>query len=66
MSLQPADLVLKLLQYFQQGLDRSNTDKFTKAGRTQIERMMEGWRKLRWTDLIDVLLQLMEVGNSIW
>lgn len=66
MPLQSADLVHQHLQHFLQGLDRSNTGKFTKAGRTRIKRMMEGWRKLRWTDLIDVLLRLMEVGNSIW
>lgn len=62
----PSDLVLKLLQLVQRTLDRSKTGKFTKAGKTQIRRMVEGWRKLRWTDLIDVLLRLTEVGNSLW
>ena len=62
----PQDPILILLRHFRRTLDRSNTGKFTVAGRRRVKRMLECWERSRWTDHVDVLLKVMEVGNSIW
>lgn len=62
----PPDPIFGLLHHFGQILKRANTGKFTKAGRTQVKRWLERWEKSRWTDLVGVLLQVIEVGNLIW
>ena len=62
----PQDPVFMLLRYFDRRLKRANTGKFTKARRTQIKKMLEWWEKSEWTDLVDVLLRVLEVGNLLW
>ena len=62
----PQDPVLMLLHRSRRTLNRANTGKLTKAGRTQIRRMLEWWEHLEWTDHVDVLLRIIEIGNLVW
>lgn len=62
----PQDPVSTLLCHFERTLNRANTGQFTKAGRTKVKRMLDWWEKSRWTDHVDMLLRVIEVGNSIW
>lgn len=62
----PPDPILMLLHHFGLTLNSANTGNFTKAGRTQVKRMLEWWENSRWTGLVDALLRVIEVGNSIW
>ena len=47
-------------------IDRADTGKFTKAGRTRVKSMLAWWKESRWTDHVDVLLKVGELGNSVW
>lgn len=60
------DPVSMLLHHFDRGLNRTNTGKFTVAGRRWVKRMLEWWEKSRWADHVDALLRIIEIGNSIW
>lgn len=62
----PQDPVLMLLHHLGRTLNRTNTGNFTRAGRTQIKRLLECWECSMWTDHVDMLLRVVEVGNSIW
>ena len=61
----PPDLVLMLLHHFIWQLKHTNTGNFTKA-RMWVERMIKWWEESRWTDHVNVLLQVIEVGNLGW
>ena len=60
------DPVLMALYYFERRLNRANTGKFTKSGRRHARRMREWWENSKWTDHVDILLRLIEVGNLAW
>ena len=60
------DPIHMLLRHLERSLNRSNTGRFTTAGRTQVKRMLEWWEHSRWTDHVDVLLRAIELGNSVW
>lgn len=62
----PQDPVFKLLNHFGRTLDRADTGKFTKAGRTRVKRMLKWWENSIWTDHVDVLLRSIEIVNSLW
>ena len=62
----PPDPVLLLLNHFGRTLNRANTNRFTAAGRTRNNKMIQWWKDSRWTDLVDVVLRGLEVENSIW
>ena len=62
----PQDPILMLLLHFGKTLNRTDTGKFTKAGRKQVKRILEWWEKSGWTDHVNVLLRAVEVENSIW
>ena len=62
----PPDLILMLLHHLGRTLNRTNTGKFTKAGRTQVKSMVEWWENSSWTDHVDTLLRAIEVTNTIW
>ena len=62
----PQDPILMLLLHFGKTLNRTDTGKFTKAGRKQVKRILEWWEKSRWTDHVNVFLRAVEVENSIW
>lgn len=55
-----------LLHLFGRRLNGANTGRYTKAGRTAVKRMLEWWERSRWTDHVDMLLRVNEIGNSIW
>lgn len=60
------DPVSILLRHFKRKLKRTNTGNFTIAGRRRAKRMLEWWENSRWTDHVDTLLRIIEIGNSIW
>ena len=60
------DPVLMALHYFERRFNRANTGKFTKPGRRWARRMREWWENSKWTDHVDILLRLIEVGNLGW
>ena len=62
----PEDPVCKVLRRFVRTLKCANTGRYTRAGRTVVKRMLEWSERSTWTDHVDVLLRVMEVGNSIW
>ena len=62
----PQDPILMLLHHLGRTLNRANTGKFTKAGRTRIKWMLEWWENSTRRDHVDRLLRAIEVGNSIW
>lgn len=62
----PHDPVFMLLHLFGRRLNGANTGRYTKAGRTAVKRMLEWWERSRWTDHVDMLLRVNEIGNSIW
>lgn len=60
------DPVLMALRYFERILKRADTGKHTKSGRERARRMREWWESSKWTDHVDILLRLLEVGNLGW
>ena len=60
------DLVLMALCYFERKLNRANTGIFTRSGRIHARRMREWWENSEWTDHVDRVLRLIEVGNLGW
>ena len=60
------DPIIMLLRHVERSLDRANTGKFTRAGRTQAKRMIKWWEQSRWTDHLDWFLRAIEVVNSVW
>ena len=42
------------------------TSKYTKVGKTQLKSMLKWREKSRWTNQVDVILRVMEVGNLGW
>ena len=62
----PQDPVLMLLHHVGSSLNRTNTGQFTSVGRMSVKRMLEWWEDSRWTDLVDVVLRVIEIGNSTW
>ena len=51
------DPVLMALRYF---------ENFTKSGGRRATKMRGWWENSKWTDHVDVLLRLIEVGNLGW
>lgn len=47
-------------------LKRAIASKYTKAGKTQLESMLNWRKKSRWTYHVDMILRVMEVGNLGW
>ena len=60
------DLVLMALHNFERKLNRANTGKFTKLGRRRARRMREWWENSKWTNRVDIILRLIEIGNLVW
>ena len=60
------DPVLMALRYFERILKRADTGKLTKSGRVRARRIREWWENSKWTDHVDILLRLIEVGNLGW
>lgn len=47
-------------------LNLAITYNFTKAGKTQLEKLVEWWKTYRWTKHVDLILRFMEVVNLGW
>ena len=62
----PQDPILMLLHHLERSLNRTNTGEFTRVGRMSVKRMLEWREDSRWTDFVDVVLRVIEVGNSTW
>ena len=60
------DPIVRAFRYFERRLNRANTGTFTKLGRRRARTMREWWEKSKWTDRVDIVLRLIEVGNLGW
>lgn len=60
------DIITQLFGHVRRTLDRQNSDRWVISAREQLRTLQRMWISLSFTDRLSVILQLLEIGNTVF